>query len=378
MYTVIKANVVVVGEEITMNLAVYVLLGLCSVTSAIVSVISLSNAELPIRDHLPDSETQAESVEGMETQMFDRPRVLSLAHEGHPGESAMKRRLRSKVWWPGIDRDVEKKVKACRDCLLVSLPDNPVPMKRHQYPTAPWKFVATDLLGPLPNNEYILVLIDYFSRYMDLTFLKSISSVSIIESMKEIFCRLGIPEYLRTDNGRQYVSKEFKDFCQNNNITQITTPPYWPQANGEVENMNRSLGKRLKIAYANKTDYKKEIREYVLMYNVTPHGTTGCPPTDLIFGRVIRDKIPWIGDLTGEFIDSSEKDLDCINKNKGKIAADKRRGAKETTIDVGDTVLLRNVIFPSKLTTNFDTTEYKVLRKNGRGWEAIFKECLSS
>ncbi|KAL7726262.1 hypothetical protein ACLKA6_008442 [Drosophila palustris] len=134
-----------------------------------------------------------------------RPRVLSLAHEGHPGESAMKRRLRSKVWWPGIDRDVEKKVKACRDCLLVSLPDNPIPMKRHQYPTAPWKFVATDLLGPLPNNEYILVLIDYFSRYMDLTFLKSISSVSIIESMKEIFCRLGIPEYLRTDNGRQYV-----------------------------------------------------------------------------------------------------------------------------------------------------------------------------
>ncbi|KAM8701920.1 hypothetical protein ACLKA7_017708 [Drosophila subpalustris] len=73
---VIKANVVVVGEEITMNLAVYVLLGLCSVTSAIVSVISLSNAELPIRDHLPDSETQAESVEGMETQMFDRSQTI--------------------------------------------------------------------------------------------------------------------------------------------------------------------------------------------------------------------------------------------------------------------------------------------------------------
>lgn len=49
-----------------------------------------------------------------------RKRVLEFAHEGHPGESAMKRRLRSKVWWPLIDRDAEELVKTCRDCLLVS------------------------------------------------------------------------------------------------------------------------------------------------------------------------------------------------------------------------------------------------------------------
>lgn len=47
---------------------------------------------------------------------------------GHPGETVKKRRVRSKVWWPLIDRDVEIFVKACRDCNLVSKPLNFPPM----------------------------------------------------------------------------------------------------------------------------------------------------------------------------------------------------------------------------------------------------------
>ena len=60
------------------------------------------------------------------------------------------------------------------------------------------------------------------------------------------------------------------------------------------------------------------------MYNVTPHSTTGVPPTELMFNRVIRDKLPGIQDLTGEYVDSAEKDQDCINKQKGKAIADKK------------------------------------------------------
>lgn len=46
--------------------------------------------------------------------------------------------------------------------MLVSLPDNPVPMRRHAFPSSPWVWVANDLLGPFPNNEHLLVLIDYW------------------------------------------------------------------------------------------------------------------------------------------------------------------------------------------------------------------------
>lgn len=157
-----------------------------------------------------------------------RSEILQLAYEGHPGESAMKRRLRTKVWWPCIDKEVENFVKNCRDCLLVSQVSNPVPMQRHAFPNGPWQCVATDLLGPLPNNEHVLVLIDYYSRYQEVVFLKNISSENIIKAMEEIFCRLRLAKSLRTDNGRQYVSSDFKNFCKMNDIRQITTLSYWP------------------------------------------------------------------------------------------------------------------------------------------------------
>ncbi|KAG5869545.1 hypothetical protein JTB14_018677 [Gonioctena quinquepunctata] len=68
-----------------------------------------------------------------------RQQILTLAHEGHPGETVMKRRLRAKVWWPLIDRQVEQFVKLCRDRLLVSRPENHPPMARHSFPKGPWE-----------------------------------------------------------------------------------------------------------------------------------------------------------------------------------------------------------------------------------------------
>ena len=56
-----------------------------------------------------------------------RGHVLKLAHEGHQGIVKTKARLRSKVWWPGIDKDVEKHVKACHSCQLVGIPQVPEP-----------------------------------------------------------------------------------------------------------------------------------------------------------------------------------------------------------------------------------------------------------
>jgi len=61
--------------------------------------------------------------------------VLELAHEGHPGESAMKRRLRVKVSRRHIDENAENFVKTCKDCMLVSQPPGLAPTQRTVFPT---------------------------------------------------------------------------------------------------------------------------------------------------------------------------------------------------------------------------------------------------
>ncbi|XP_044760910.1 uncharacterized protein K02A2.6-like [Coccinella septempunctata] len=294
-----------------------------------------------------------------------RQRTLELAHEGHPGETVMKRRLRAKVWWPGIDRETENFVKRCRDCLTVAQPNRPPFMSRHKFPEGPWQYLAVDLMGPLPNQEMVFVVIDYYSRYQEIKFLKQTTSIIIIKHLTEIFSRLGFPKSIRADNGRQFVSQEFKTFCKNNNITLMQTPPYWPQANGEVENMNRSILKRLQIGYSNGMDLQNELHKFTLMHNVTPHGTTGKSPSELMFGRNIKDKIPSITDIDAENVNEEARDSDILKKQKGKEKEDIARRAIEDNIQTGDKVLVKNMVVANELVPRFDKREYEVLRREG-------------
>ena len=82
-----------------------------------------------------------------------RDKVLRLAHEGHQGIVKTKYRLRSKVWWPGMDRDVERLCKVCHGCQVTSRCDPPEPMSRVLPPTSPWQDCIADLLGPLPTER---------------------------------------------------------------------------------------------------------------------------------------------------------------------------------------------------------------------------------
>nr|CAH7737393.1 unnamed protein product [Callosobruchus chinensis] len=97
------------------------------------------------------------------------------------------------------------------------------------------------------------------------------------------------------------------------------------------------------------------------MYNVTPQGTTGKSPSELLFKRNIRDKIPSISDLMTETADEEALDNDILNKQKGKEREDKNRRAKEHNIKPGDKVFIENMVIPHKLTTRYDKNQYEVI-----------------
>lgn len=292
-----------------------------------------------------------------------RERVLELGHEGHPGIVSMKRRLRTKVWWPKMDQEAEKLTRQCKGCTLVSAPGAPEPLKRRELPINPWADVAIDYLGPLPEGDYILVIVDYFSRYMEVETTKIITADKTILLLRKIYNRLGYPYSITVDNGPQFGrSTEFKKFCKDNNIKLFTTTPYWPQQNGEVERQNRSLLKRLKISKALGKDWKLELQNYLLMYHNTPHPITGKTPAELFFGRKLKDKLPMITDFS---VEEEIRDKDSLEKQKGKDYADKRRQARDSEIAEGDTVILKRMRKENKLDPTFDVTPHTVISKNG-------------
>lgn len=293
-----------------------------------------------------------------------RQKFLQLGHEGHPGVENMKRLLRKNVWWPKIDTDIKEFVRKCHACNLVTSVNIPEPMKMRTFPTAPWIDIAIDFCGPLPSGHYLLVVIDYYSRFKEVIVTERITSKETIEHLRKLFSLLGLPKSITADNGKQLISREFKSFCTENGVKLYSTPPYWPQANGLVERQNRSLLKRLKIsANTPNREWRKDLYTYLLMDRNTPHPATGVSPAELLFGRPTRTKIPSITEGMSKHIDDEEvRDHDLIFKTKTKEYADEKRKAKPSTIGIGDTVLVQKER-TNKLSAPYKDEKYIVRSK---------------
>ena len=263
-----------------------------------------------------------------------------------------KQRLRTKVWWAGIDKQVEDRCKTCHSCQLVGLPTQPEPLKHTEFPSQPWIDLAADLMGLLLSGEYVFVVVDYYSRYFEVDILTSVTSTKVIESLEKIFCTHGLLQALKTDNGPQFVSEEFEGFLKENDIKHRTSTPLWSQANGEVERQNRSLPKTLKT----------ELRKFLTAYRTTPHSTTGVTPAKLLFNREVRSKVPEL--RKSGCTDSEARDKDAEMKQSTTDYADKKRRAQESDLELGDQVLLKQKK-ENKLSTTFEGVPYNVSGRYG-------------
>nr|XP_029715638.1 uncharacterized protein K02A2.6-like [Aedes albopictus] len=293
-----------------------------------------------------------------------RRRFMELAHEGHPGESAMKRRMRDRVWWPGMDKEIARWVATCEGCRLVGLPQKPEPMHRRPLPSEPWIDVAIDFLGPLPSGDYLLVIVDYYSRYKEVEIMTKITGKETVNRLHSIFRRLGFPRTITLDNAKQFLSSEVSDYCKTNGISLNFTIPYWPQQNGEVERQNRSLLKRLQISSALKRDWQKDLNEYLIMYYSTPHSVTGKTPTQLLIGRTIRTKIPFLRDVETNPSTEEFQDRDWSSKYHSQQRENEKRHAKESNLKEGDRVVMQNLTPGNKLATTYDPAECTVISKD--------------
>lgn len=210
-----------------------------------------------------------------------RKETLEAIHAGHQGTTKCRERAKACVWWPGISKDIAKVVSSCSHCEEKKPTQRSEPLIPTSLPQRPFQMVGVDLCDM--KGEQYLVLIDYFSRYLEVAHFPSITSSCVVGRLKNIFAHHGVPEIMVTDNGRQFSSAEFKSFTDSWNVTHSSSSPYFPQSNGEAERG---------VQIAKHMLQQEDPFAALLAYRSSPTAPTGVSPAELAMGRKLRTTVP--------------------------------------------------------------------------------------
>ena len=117
------------------------------------------------------------------------------------------------MYWPSIDSQIKDMILKCDTYLSHRCANQQRgPLLQHEIPVGPWQKVATDLFRW--NGKGYVLAVDYYSRYFQVAQLNGTKNTTVINNVKAMFARHGIPLKLMSAGGPQYSSSEFADFVQ--------------------------------------------------------------------------------------------------------------------------------------------------------------------
>lgn len=149
---------------------------------------------------------------------------------GHFGVPKTLQKIKENLVWPSMNHDVKRLVKNCHLCNQAK-PSNSALLGflNSEREVQPMDKLFIDYLGPLPRtrkgNQYILVAIDAFSRFIWLVPSRNVTAGITIAHLTNIFSLFGPPKQMVSDNAPAFRSGPFRSFCFNNAIKHITTTP---------------------------------------------------------------------------------------------------------------------------------------------------------
>ena len=182
--------------------------------------------------------------------------------------------------------------------------------------------------------------------------------------MERIFATRGIPKIIKSDNDPPFSSGNIKEFLYEYGSVHQRITPLWPQANFQAKNFMKPLTKAIRSAALNNQNWRKELHKFLLNHRATSHSTPGFAPAKLLSNRDINTKLPTIVRENKSKIHTELVKRDAEAKERMKSNADNNRHAKASTINIGDTVLVKQ-IKKNKFTTKFDSKPYVVTMKKG-------------
>ncbi|GKA69163.1 reverse transcriptase domain-containing protein [Tanacetum coccineum] len=238
-----------------------------------------------------------------------------------------------------------------------------------------------DFMGPFPSsrgNKYILVAVDYLSKWVEAKALPTNDARVVCKFLKSLFSRFGAPRAIISDRGTHFCNDQFSKVMLKYGVTHRLSTAYHPQTSGQVEVSNRGLKRILERTVGeNRASWSDKLDDALWAFRTAYKTPIGCTPYKLVYGKAchlpieLEHKAYWALKHTNFDIktagDHRKIQLNELNelrdhayensliyKEKTKRIHDSK--IKNRVFNVGDRVLLFNSrlkIFSGKLKTRW-------------------------
>ena len=238
-----------------------------------------------------------------------RHKIFQFYHSlSHPGIMASRKLIQRSFVWPDMRRDITKWVRECQQCARAKIVrHNVAPLETVTPPTqGRFTHVYVDITGPLGlshDYNYLLVIVDRFSRFMNAIPMVGISAQECTDAfIRHWVAWVGCPQHLFTDRGTQFTSSTWKSMCEYFGCQLHHSTAYHSQAQGMVERFNRTLKSSLRCT-GNPSLWYDHLPWVLLALRNTPkEDLCHASSCELVFGESMR--------LPGEFFESKDERLE--------------------------------------------------------------------
>ncbi|GKC04761.1 putative nucleotidyltransferase, ribonuclease H, partial [Tanacetum coccineum] len=221
--------------------------------------------------------------------------ILAHCHSGptggHHSASITGRKVyESGFYWPSIFKDAKDYVMRCDACQRSGNISSRSEMPQNNIQVCDvFDIWGLDFMGPFPNskgNKYILVAVDYVSKWVEAQALPTNDARVVIRFLRRLFARFGVPKALISDRGTHFCNSQLEKALQKYGVTHKLSTAYHPQTNGQTEVTNRAIKRILeRLVGYNLKNWSEKLDDALWAFRTAYKTHTGCTPFRLVYGK---------------------------------------------------------------------------------------------